>query len=163
MKKKLLVTTCLIVLGLFVAPKIASAEDTYATTRSTPAVREVSLNSGQSTEFIVGAIDSEEICSKYVVKVNVESNDKESFAISRLIDFHGLPWKYLTTAYYDNKATLFASGLDYTYPKGFKQGKEIIRITNYSSVPLKYKVGISSGLHVKSQECVDYSNIDFNL
>ncbi|EOL47822.1 hypothetical protein [Enterococcus caccae] len=95
MKKKLLAVGCSLAFGLFVAPEIVNAEDVslnaYPATRSTSSLREVSLNSGQSTEFIVNTIDRDEICSKYVVKVNIESHDKESFAITRAIGFPGIP------------------------------------------------------------------------
>ncbi|MGX7245261.1 hypothetical protein ACWOC1_10430 [Enterococcus quebecensis] len=170
MKKKLLVAGCLIVFGLVIAPKGANAEEqetirlsASGVTRGAPQVKKVTLNSGQAVEIEIGAFKSDMIFSKYVVKVAVDSTEKESFVFRRDISYPYQPRKHLQQLVYDNKATFFISALDYKFENASWEGREYIRITNYSAQPLKYTLAVNSGLQLMGSECVDYSDIDFNL
>lgn len=50
------------------------------------------------------------------------------------------------------------------FPRGINHvGKERIRVINVSTSTLRKKVGLSSGIYVKSQEVIEYKDIGFNL
>lgn len=170
MKKKLFIVSCLMLFGLLLVPKEAKAQDkeiiqfnVSATNRGAPLVKEVTLNSGQAVQLVIGAFKSDTFFSKYVVKVAVDSPEKESFIFRRGIDYPGKPWQYLQHMVYDNKATFFVSALDYSFENANWEGREEMRITNYSAQPLKYTLAVNSGLQFIGEGCVNYSDIDFNL
>lgn len=96
MKKKLLVASCLVVVGMFGVTTAAEAEEqipdalNYSVTRALPLVKEVELKSGEFVEFNVGGFSSDQIASKFKVKYKLDTCEPEIIVVDRfgLYDGH---------------------------------------------------------------------------
>ena len=169
MKKKSLVTSCLVVVGLFGVTNAAEAEEqipdalNYSVTRALPLVKEVELKSGEFVEFNVGGFSSDQIASKFKVKYKLDTCEPETIVVDRFGLYDGHHHRYSSFFDYGTQGTFDFSVSD-DFPRGINHvGKERIRVMNVSTSTLKMKVGLSSGIYVKSQEVIEYKDIDFNL
>ncbi|MBO0440079.1 hypothetical protein [Candidatus Enterococcus ikei] len=172
MKKSLFVASCLVIFVFFGGASSVSAEEATeyldlqspsSLLRGAPAVKKQLLRSGESMSIKVGGMRSNSIFSKYVVKFFVDSIDKESIYVARRSDYAGVPQKYHEKIYYTNgMVTMFDSLIDDEI-RGPASGSETFLVTNYSAESVSVKLGVSSGLHLRSNPCIDFKEIDFDL
>ncbi|WP_430598414.1 hypothetical protein [Enterococcus sp. AZ177] len=154
---------------LFGLSDLAKAEEkpteklNYAVVRALPLVQEAELKVGEYVEFNVGGFFSNQLASKFKVKFKIESCEPETIVVDRFGLYNGRHQRYSSFAEYGTYGTI-----DFVIPKDLPRGenligKERIRVMNVSATTLKIKVGLASGIHVKSQEGVNYNDIDFKL
>lgn len=161
MKKRLFVSGSLVVFGLFLnvfSPVTASAEENVSlikspTTRSTVVRREVTLNSGQSTYLSFVTTNKAKFASKVLFKVKADNPNNDYFGLEH---------------YKKNDELLFNSKSveEYKFSAAANNSEtetEYIYLYNYSAVPMKFTIGYTMGIHMKSIPCIDYSDIDFEL
>ncbi|EOL45805.1 hypothetical protein [Enterococcus caccae] len=168
-KKSLLIGSCLVVVGMFGIANAAEAEEqapealSFSVTRALPLIKEAELKSGQFVEFNVGGFSSEQLASKFKVKFKLDTCEPETIVVDRFGYYDGHMRRFSSFVEYGTHGTIIFSVND-DFPGGTNHlGNERIRVMNASATTLKIKVGLTSGIHVKSQEVIDYSDIDFNL
>ncbi|MEI5994804.1 hypothetical protein [Candidatus Enterococcus mansonii] len=168
-KKSLVFASCLVAVGMFGVANAAEAEEqipdalNYSITRALPLIQEAELKTGEFVEFNVGGFSSQQLASKFKVKFKIDSCEPEAIVVDRFGLYDNVHNRYNSFMEYGTNGTI-----DFTVQHNFPGsanyvGKERIRVMNASVTTLKIKVGLTSGVHVKSQEVIDYSDIDFNL
>ncbi|MGX7244257.1 hypothetical protein ACWOC1_05350 [Enterococcus quebecensis] len=169
MKKTLLVASCLVTVGLFAMPEGVSANEVDSPSislspqvRALADIREVTLKPGEYMEYNVGGFSSVALGSKFTVKFKIDSNEPETVVVDRFGNYQN-QHRYSSYFEYGTHGTINFNNLEDNLPSYNLLGKERIRVMNASATTLNFTIGLSSGIHQKSQECVDYSNIDFNL
>lgn len=168
--KKLFLVSCLIFFGLLALPNGVDAqsnvgmsvnESSYSLTRSLPDIREVTLKAGEYVEFNVGGYYSDVLASKYSVKFKIDSCEPEAIVIDRFGNYTTYH-RYSSYVGYGTKGTVSFNNLEDKLPvnRNFTS-QERIRVMNAST--WNFKIGLSSGIHLRSQEVVNYNDIDFDL
>ncbi|MGX7244104.1 hypothetical protein ACWOC1_04580 [Enterococcus quebecensis] len=171
MKKKLLVGSCLVAFGLVVAPKAVSAteRETLPPTGIRPRVsvlkQEITLKSGDIQRiYFDGIVDKENFASKLLVKIKPQNPENDYFGVSHYVYTNDI----LLNDFVSNTNSIFeykwSPMTDESYKDKVKYGaRQYISINNYSLVPIKFTIGYTTGIHMKSNPCLDYSDINFNL
>ncbi|MGX7245256.1 hypothetical protein ACWOC1_10405 [Enterococcus quebecensis] len=170
LKKSLFVASSLVVFGLFVGMNSVNAESAELNGekinlngRATVVVREVTLISGQLYNIDVGSINSSDFATKILFKYSSENPENDYFVFKHDRYLNGV--KTVTTSMSNNNNTVneykYSPASDLNYPVA--TATERFTIINYSVKPKKFKIGITSGMHMKQNVCIDYSDIDFNL
>lgn len=169
LKKNLILASCMVVVGVIGIANIAEAEEqipevlNYSVTRALPLIKEVELKSGEFVEFNVGGFSSDQLASKFKVKYKLDTCEPETIVVDRFGLYDGHHHRYSSFFDYGTQGTIDFSVSD-DFPRGINHvGKERIRVMNVSTSTLKMKVGLASGIYVKSQEVIDYSDLEFNL
>ncbi|MGC6770340.1 hypothetical protein [Enterococcus sp. LJL51] len=128
-----------------------------------PLVYEQTLKSGDSVQLNLGAFYDENFCSKYTLKVKVDSPNNQSIIVRKEVGFRNQPQTVETKYFYSNGFTWNFSLEENVNPDPwYIHGTTKLTITNYEAAPITIKYGVSSGIHVKGQ-CVNYGDIDFSL
>ncbi|MBO0439588.1 hypothetical protein [Candidatus Enterococcus ikei] len=171
-RKSLLIASCLVGVGLFSGAKTAEATDgmeslpkTHINPRVSVLRRELTIASGdRMTVSVDGIVNKEKFASKLLVKIKPENPNKDFFGVTQHTYINGLvlnDFVFNGNSIIEHKWSPFT---DESYKDVEKYGaNQRITITNYSLVPLKFTIGYATGIHFKSNGCVDYSDIDFDL
>lgn len=171
MKMKLLVAGSLIALGVFAGNDVGNAEvisvspSNYLSTRALPNIQEVTLKSGEFLEFNAGGFYSDALVSKFVVKFKLDTCEPETIVVDRVGYYPRINQnRYSSYVAYGAYGTVTFTNLgDNLSTRNNFISKESIKIINASATTVNLKIGLSSGIHVRSQEIVDYSDINFDL
>lgn len=140
------------------SPIVASAEENVSlierpTTRATVVRKEFTLKNGQSESFTFTTRNKANFASKVLFKVKADNPNNDYFGLDHPNKSDELIFTSNSVEEYKFSAAANKSFVE----------SETIYIYNYSAVPIKFTIGYTLGIHMKSNPCIDYSDIDFEL
>ncbi|MGX7243992.1 hypothetical protein ACWOC1_04015 [Enterococcus quebecensis] len=161
MKKKLLAAGCLVAFGLLLnglSAVTASAKENVGLvsgpmTRATVVRQVFTLGSGDYNYIRISTTNKANFASKVLVKVKAENPNNDYFGLHH----NGKKDEVIFTSNSVEEYKFSAA------TNSSQNQTEYIYISNYSAVPIKFTIGYTMGIHMKSIPCIDYSDIDFNL
>ncbi|MGX7244253.1 hypothetical protein ACWOC1_05330 [Enterococcus quebecensis] len=166
-KKSLLVASCLVVVGLFIGTKTADAEEsvTRPTTRATIVRHQLTLRPLESRIFYLESANQTKFATKVIFKIKPNNKNNDYYNLEHYGSYRNEIFQRKDLMLNDDKEiTLkWSPANDDALKDVITKGRENFLITNYSPVTMYYNIAYTSGLHFKTNGCVDYSDIDFNL
>lgn len=145
------------------AEELSSIDNTFSglQSRATPIIKEVTLESGESESVSATLISNSMYFSKHLFQVEVASKTWETFLLETTTDIGG---EVDHREVYLYGVSVNGGGhLQYYNLTGTHIGRETIKITNYSAGPVKYRIGLNTGLHFRDTPQVDLSDLEFDL
>ncbi|ALS00323.1 hypothetical protein ATZ33_02700 [Enterococcus silesiacus] len=166
-KKSLLVASCMVAVGVFVGTKTANADESVMrpTTRATIVRHKLVLSPLESRVFYLESTNQTKFATKVLFKVKPNNKNNDYYNLEHYGSYGNEIFQKEDLMLNDDKEITLKSSpaTDDALKDVITKGRENYRITNYSPVTMYYNIAYTSGLHFKTNGCVDYSDIDFNL
>jgi hypothetical protein len=164
MKKKFLLSGSLIVFGMLLTTVFsvgAFAEESVLPlsgpmTRATVVKQEFTLSSGAGRTIYINTTNKTKFASKILFKIAATNPNNDYFGLKHFV-------KGNDELLFNNSATNVYKYFPSAEAALTDNKSEQFYIQNYSVVPMKFTIGYTTGIHMKSNPCIDYSDIEFDL